>query len=670
MRRQQWLVTVLALLTGAGFAWVSWGGDSVGASCVWGGGSDVTQTDRFLRGWIVDAKGPALRDWNANLEGNRVQLDLSTEDGGYQIAISLGATCWTAPSVRLVSANHGAGAFPTARDLRSLAQGFPAPKVQLGATSRVGRAIAAVFLVAACVGLGIAASAAPFDRSPVAMARNGVWVLLLIGLAAWPVLFVPFDTDAPALRAAFAAVDPFGDWNHPFLPYVFNRPTTWFSLEPWALRLVPLAFLCVETGLLMLAATRAGGGVAGALAVVWFACEVRRRHGLVDLSDWDVAGTFLMALLLVVQRREWIGWGAAALIGGFMAAGVMSSWLMIVVCGVLVGCLGIEALRGRCQPACAALVAIVFAVLAKVSLGVFALGKEQPPMVSLDQLWHDMYVETPLGRTLAMSIPIALGIAWLARRSRRVAACRTGNNEATRRHVLSPVEGGAVPPNRRRPQVLETRFVALCLIAVPAALSVANERSHVNGGYYVGIVTPLLLYAASVGTAEALEALVSAVGSYGTVAVRSVLVLAIAVATAGRLGTGEAGIGAEHLQILAHESRGNTLPIFTNSEDLPRLLAYERARAGEGAMADVIAWGPPDLQGRVRLLAGDVCAPAAGSEAAGFYVAYLDSADRHARRVRVERLGARCRDLGPMQTVGQRTNWILLCDAPPQVPPG
>jgi hypothetical protein len=629
-RQEQWLVAVVALLTGAGLAWLSWGAGSVGARCVWTSGGDVTEADRFLHGWIADAKGPALREWNASLEDNRAHIDLSTEDGSYRVALTLGAACWTPPSVRLESPAQPAGGFPTREQLRVLANGFPAPKLQLNATSRSGRTIVAVFVVAACLGLGMAA--VPARRSFGAAARHGVWVLLLVGLAAWPILSTPFDTDAPALRAAFAAADMFGDWNHPFLPYLFNRPTTWFSLEPWALRLVPLAFLCLETGLLMLAARRAGGNVAGALAVVWFACEGRRRHGLVDLSDWDVAGTFLMALLLAVQRRKRIGWRTAALISGCMAAGVMSSWLMVVVSGVLVGCLGLEAVRGRCKPGVAVAVGGVFGVLAKRSLGVFATGREQAPMVTLTELWHQMYLETPLGRTLAMSIPIALGIAWLARRRNR----------------------------------LDARFVALSVVALPVALSVANERSHVNGGYYVGLVTPMLLYAASVGTADALDALVNGAGRYGTMALRAALVLAVAVATIGRLGTGESGVGAEHLQILAHESRGNAVPIFTNSEDLPRVLAYERARAGEGAIGDVIAWGPSDLKGRLHLLAGDDCAPAAGAAAAGFYLVYLDSADREARQRCVERLGARCRDLAPLRAVGPRANWVLRCDAPPR----
>src|SRR5204862_5729493 len=122
-------------------------------------------------------------------------------------------------------------------------------------------------------------------------------VIVLVGLAAWPVLIHPLDTGAPVIRAAAAATDIFGDRFHPFLPFLLFRPTTWWSIEPWALRLVPLIFLALE----------------GVLAGIWFACEVRRRHGLADLSDWDVAGAFLMMLLLVLQRA-WARSGAGTVL--------------------------------------------------------------------------------------------------------------------------------------------------------------------------------------------------------------------------------------------------------------------------------------------------------------------------------------------------------------------
>ncbi len=297
-------------------------------------------------------------------------------------------------------------------------------------------------------------------------------VLSLVVLAAWPLLLLPLDTGSPVIRAACAATDVFGDPFHPFLPFLLNRPITWVSLQPWALRLVPLAFLAAETVLLAVAAKREGGLLAGAFAAVWFACEIRRRHGLWDLSDWDFAGTFLMAMLLVVQRRPTVDWRRAVALTALMLAGVMSSWLMIVPSGVLAGCLGIEAIRGRSKLGPAFAVGVVFALLGALSLGVFAAGSQLPREIGAGELWQGMYAELPVGRSLAMALPMALAVVWLTENIDRLAP----------------------------------RFAALCLVAVPAAVWVAHRGSHVAGGYYIGLITPLLLWAAAVATARATRA--------------------------------------------------------------------------------------------------------------------------------------------------------------------
>src|SRR5262249_9755132 len=141
---------------------------------------------------------------------------------------------------------------------------------------------------------------------------------------------------------------------------------------------------------------------------------------------------------------------------------------------------------------------------------------------------------------------------------------------------------------------LGPRFALLNLLAVPFAIYIAQLRSHVNGGYYVGLVTPLLVYAAAVGAATAIDrvaaACVSRLGSRGfhAMVLRDVLLLALAVVTIRGVGTGEIGVGAEDLQILAHRTRDDRLPIFTNSASLVPLLTFERARAGEGSIADAI----------------------------------------------------------------------------------
>ncbi|MBI3785036.1 MAG: hypothetical protein HY270_16725 [Deltaproteobacteria bacterium] len=495
----------------------------------------------------------------------------------------------------------------------------------------------ALFIVVGFFAIGVAVPANHNEVWSTATAVVIISVLILVGLAAWPILFAPFDTDTPVLRAAFAATDVFGDWNHPFLPYLFNRPTTWLSLEPWALRIVPLAFLSAETVLMMLAARRDGGMIAAALGGVWFSSEIRRRHGLFDLGDWDVGGTFLVLLLLAVQHREELGPRRVTALCALMAAGVMSSWLMIVVSGVLVGCLGIEAIRGRLSARVFTAPGLVFALLAVFSLRVFTMGAGQPVQVSGEELWQQMYHELPLERQISMLLPVGLGIVWLVK-------------------------------NR---SALAQRFVGFCLIAVPSATYVAYERSHVNGGYYIGLVTPMLLYAASVGTVRAVEGvldwLVNASGGskrpLAVTSARTFVVLLLAAATVGRLEAGEMGIGAEHLTLLAHETLSNELPIYTNSPDLPRLLAFERARAGEGQIGDTIQPAPPDLAQRFHLLAPAACAPN-DSSSGPFYLVYLNTGERELRRKCVEQLGARCSDISASVKRNDRSNWVLRCNAP------
>src|SRR5438552_7493570 len=247
-----------------------------------------------------------------------------------------------------------------------------------------------------------------FVRSDDRLTRAAITllVIVLVGLAAWPVLIHPLDTGAPVIRAAAAATDIFGDRFHPFLPFLLFRPTTWWSIEPWALRLVPLIFLALEGVLAVAAARYAGDGVAGVLAGIWFACEVRRRHGLADLSDWDVAGAFLMMLLLVLQR-PWARSGAGTvLLPVLMCAGMASSWLMIVPDGVLVGCVGIDVLRRRWRLAPALLLAAIFVGLAIQALRIFVAGS--PGAISDSTLWEQMYSELPLARSAAMALPLIL----------------------------------------------------------------------------------------------------------------------------------------------------------------------------------------------------------------------------------------------------------------------
>jgi hypothetical protein len=471
-------------------------------------------------------------------------------------------------------------------------------------------------------------AAALLPNAPLPTRSRALWPvaaasLLLVAIAAWPLLDAPFDTDAPVLRAAFAAVDVFGDWNHPFLPYLLNRPATWVSLEPRSLRVVPFLFLCAESALAVRAAARDGGPLAGALCGAWFACEVPRRHGLADLGDWDVAGAFLLALVAWSQRSSPPRAGAWAALAALLAAGVLSSWLMIVPAAVLALCLLAEARRGALPRAPVAAVAAVVAALGLAAGRVFVAGHAGPEPGHAHEVARAMLVESPVGRSATMAVPAALGLAWAA----------AGRAQLARRFALGS------------------------LVAVPAAVAIAFRWSHVNGGYYAGLVTPLLCYVAAAATARALDAVARPPEA------RLLLALAVGALTVD-LAPASPAAGWNQLRAFARASSRDALPIVTNSGSLARVIGFERARAGDGPIAAAIT-PPAALAGRIRLAGRGDCALAEGDAdlAGGFHLVLLRHDDAAGRRACVERLGARCAEASGPVGPGERAAWVYRCRA-------
>jgi hypothetical protein len=586
-----------------------------GAVCVWtGGGGD--QVGPFLQRWVADHGGGALANWDVQIDNQVAAVEVQSAAGTARVALTLGDDCERPPHAQVI-ASAPAGGFPSDAALAGLERGFPAER-RAPATGPLTLQVPFLCIVLL---LGLLVAFAPDGR--IGLVTTCVLLPIAVGIAAWPMLFRTFDTDAQVIRAAATATNIFGDHFHPFLPFLLNRPATWFTLEPWALRLVPLAFLALETVLLALAARREGGGVAGALAGIWFACEVRRRHGLWDLSDWDIAGTFLLALLLALQARWMRGWLGALVLIALLGAGVASSWLMIVPAGVLLSSIGIEVLRRRWKILPALFIAAAFAELAYLALHVFSAGSAVAAEITSSTLWEQMFAELPTARTALMVLPLTLGIAWLVQHLDRVAP----------------------------------RFVALCLLMVPAAVALAHRKSHVAGGYYIGLVTPLLLYAAAVGTVQVAATLIrNFQDSDGrAVAVRAALVLVVLFATL-RHAPGQTGPVVEYLRPLAQVTRDDDLAVHTNRADLPRLLAYERARAGGDPLTVALALaGPPDMRSRLVVVGADAC-PEPPADGHGFYVALFHLSD--AQRRCVENIAARCRDLAPED--GGRDDWVLL----------
>jgi hypothetical protein len=599
-----------------------------GGACVWGPPPDGNRVADFLRDWLAERGHLALTDSDVKLDRQHATVTLATDGGPLSLRLDLGVTCATPPVVTLTGPWKKEG-FPLPGDLDALGRGFPVPRLLVGQDPASGGTPAGLgpghvsLSLSLVVSLLVAVLAAGPERRrmarPLLVGTVSVAALALVALAAWPLLFKPFVTDAPVLRAAYAALDAFGDWNHPFLPYLLSRPVARVTLEPSALRLLPLVALATETALMVLAATRAGGPLAGALSGAWFAWEVRRRHGLIDLGDWDFAGAFLVALLLWTQhpprshRLKWVG------VAGLLVGGVFSSWLMIVPAGVLVSLLVVDALGGRMPRAPVAALGAVFCVLGALALSIFVRGRLGGPGHS-EGILGEIYRETPVARAWAMAIPIVLGTVWLVRRWRD----------------------------------LDARFVFATLVTVPVAVYESQRHSHVNGGYYVGLVTPLLLTAAAAGTARSVTALgvwlagpsPSRPRAWATAGARCALLLVLVHST---LLPGLQPVDSEvdRVQILAREVRRDALPILTNSRSLPRLLAYERARAREGPVEDIIV-GAPTVEMHVRQLDDETtCAPRDGTDGlkGGFYLAYFRQARGPSARACAQRYGEACEPL-------------------------
>jgi hypothetical protein len=450
-----------------------------------------------------------------------------------------------------------------------------------------GAAIEVAFLALALVLVWRASRGAGGGTSPDGRLRavDAAIVVAMALLAALPVLPLPFTETGPIMRAAFSARDLLGDPNHTFLPLALNAPVARLTAEPWALRVVPFLLVASEALLLAWAAGRAGGRLAGALAAAWLACEVRRRHGMPDLSDWDLASIALLA---------WTGWWllreeetprrAASLpvLGLLIAFGALSSWLLVAPAAVLASVLVLDpVVKARAGRAGIAVVAVAAALAGIAGLRVLSANLDsRPPCAAgaaIDFL-GSLAARLPVGRTAWMALPLAIGLGWLALR-------------------------------RDRPSC---RFAAGSIVAVPAALAALWTVTCIRP-YYVEPVTVLLLWAAAVGTTRALASARASPldpapplppSPRATLAVAvPLVVLTVALPPRPEV-MGDTG-GFESVGLFDRLAAGDDLPIVTNSPELLDVVAWNRIRERGGAMADFDSDDPGRraFQARLRVVA-------------------------------------------------------------------
>jgi hypothetical protein len=399
-----------------------------------------------------------------------------------------------------------------------------------------------------------------------------------------------FNYGTACFRVALADTNVFDDSGHPFLWFLLERPFTRLSLDPTVLRLPLIAYAVIETTLVGAVASRLGGRPAAVLAGVWFALELPRRHGLSDMSDWDLAGVFLMAQVAWLLRREarlarglFPSTGDSLALGLLVAGGAMSSWLMVVPGALVVALLGIGAgarLRewARLLPALAAM-ALVVVPFASVYRRMGSMGEAN---ADLGTLALDILREWPVGRTAWMALPLVAGLTWLAARVRSSDAAR---------------------------------FMLAAIVAIPAAVLCGAAIVRVGYGYYVGLVTPLLACAAAVGTTT----LTDRSASTGAPGRRYALYAAVIILTwiyPHHLPGADSRRG-EHLPDFDRLTSRDNATIHVSDRDALRMLRFERARHGKGSLADVL---DPGGDPRTRFLRGDDCpvsAPGSGAGAEG-----------------------------------------------------
>ena len=143
---------------------------------------------------------------------------------------------------------------------------------------------------------------------------------------------------------------------------------------------------------------------------------------------------------------------------------------------------------------------------------------------------------------------------------------------------------------------------------------------------------------------------------------RGLLLAALVVATVAP-GAALVHPGWEYGRTFTQVIAGDQRPILTNSSSLPRLIGFERARAGQGPIAHAVD-PPAELVRRVRLIDRATCASPAGAAdtEAGFYLVHFRYDGGLERQVCLARFGSLCHEMQPPAVGDDRSVWVYRCD--------
>ncbi len=315
-------------------------------SCVWQKSVSEVKIDSYLK-QAFTKHAVKVADWSIAIEGSLAKLKIKTASSlEYDFILKLDGMC------RLEV--QGGEKLPVDFDRQEVFAAFPlefqrpsqeeSSENLLGTLKSLGSTFAFrynfenLLLIAFVLALYLAIAGS--KQKKYLEKRDYLAGALLVTWAALPLLQVPIYEDTMLIRAMFANSNPLGDSAHPALPFLLNHPAARLSYHPLILRTAPFLWLLAESLLLMKVASRKGGRLAGLFALVLFACEIRRRHSLTLVSDWDLAGMFLLAWLAIIQNKidgiKFNDFKSVLLVSILLVAGCMSSYMMVPVAGVFV----------------------------------------------------------------------------------------------------------------------------------------------------------------------------------------------------------------------------------------------------------------------------------------------------------------------------------------------
>lgn len=477
-----------------------------GKSCAWPGLDPKTIAPIVKSWWEPHGDGDELLDWSVGASVNTINLTMKGRVNSCSVAVELNSDC--TPTTRVVSTtgkdgwpSHGAAeelgrslgnlaivvepnadADRTSTAIDTIAE-IAAPLTPVSLIRRAGPTEYAFFIIAAIfivVSFARRNGLVPCDEPVRAFFRVRELLLFLLPvfalllLSAWPVFQMPFIQDSQILRWAYAATNPFRDWNHPFLSYLLNMPVARLTASPALLRVMPFLWVAAETLVFSLLAMRLAGKGAAALVAVWMAASIRSAAGMTDIGDWDLAGFFLGCMVL------WLGRAGDEPQTRFQKVvpalllflGCSSSNLMIVP-GLIFSFFVFMRWR-RSAPGRIGLLLVLGVLIleALLFLQVFILGRDVgaiEPRVDLAQFFRDLLFDTPpMGLLKVMPFLSLAGLVLWA----------------------------------TRPHKSQWAFSLLTIVATLASLVYALFHNSMHGAYYFGLMKGPVYLAAAIGVAS------------------------------------------------------------------------------------------------------------------------------------------------------------------------